>query len=272
MILQPSHVAAKQETQAKPATNITEPKTAPTKIETKTSATKPLPVPTQTKTIEIPPSTKAKPELANMETTESIPVNQKEPETTPTPSAAGKQPSTTAPEQLIPEAELPDSKILRTEILQNKDEMVVIDKNLTEISKFQQSKPDLFKTESDAQPCKPPVSRFEDKRVPIGPCDAKVVPEKESKPEYPVPESIVTEVQPSDQIQLKEPTSSLQQVQLPLKSQEQAATEVKPIVAAEIKKVVKTEEKIDIILTQESQPVSIVRMTQFLLIFFEVKH
>ncbi|XP_037539137.1 protein piccolo [Nematolebias whitei] len=265
IMLQPTHAAAKPETQTIPTANMTEPKIAPIKVEPTTSATK-QPVPIPTKTVEMPPSTKAKaePETDKMETAESISSKQREPETTPTsisvkipPSAAENLPCTSALEPLILEDEMQNTKLLGMTNVKSKDEIVVID-NATVISKLQEPK-----TESDAQTRTSPIPRSGDKSVPIAPSASKVAvsevdPEKERKPKPPVPESIVAEVQASDQIKLKEPTHSLQQVQLPLKLQEQQLTkEAEPIMAAKSKDVVKTEENINnIISTQKSQQIS----------------
>ncbi|XP_017261213.1 protein piccolo isoform X7 [Kryptolebias marmoratus] len=271
IMLQTPHVAPKPESQATPATNMTELNTASIKVEAPTATTKPQPVPTQTKTVEIPPTAKA--ESVKMETAESIPFQQREPDTTPISitakislPAAEKEPYTSALEPLIPEAELPNTPVLKTATVKNKEETDVTDNNETEIPKFQESKPDLLKTESDAQTCTPsPVSRSEAKSAPIVPSAAEVavskfVQEEEIKPEHSVSESIVTEVQPSYQIKLKEQTNSLQQS----KGQEQQpAIEAEPIMATETEKVVKTEDKImDIISTQESQPISTVNKTK----------
>lgn len=270
IMLQPTRVPAKPETQTIPTTNITEPKTAPIKVEPTTSATK-QPAPIQTKTVEMPPSTKAKvePETDKRETAQFVSSKQREPETILTsisvkvsPSAAENSPCTSALEPLLPEAEMQNTKILGMTNVKSKDEIVVID-NATVISKLQEPKPDLLKTESDTQTRTSTVPRSGDENVPISPSAAKVAvsevdPEKERKPKPPAPESIVAEVQASDQIRLKEPTHSLQQVQLPLKLQEQQLTkEAEPFMAAKSKDGVKTEEKSNnIISTQKSQQIS----------------
>lgn len=281
-MLHPTHAPAKPETQTIPTTNVTEPKTVPIKVEPTTAATK-QPAPIQTKTVEMPPSTKAKvePETDKIETAQFVSSKQREPETIPTsisvklsPSAAENPPCTSALEPLLPEAEMRNTKILGMTNVKSKDEIVVID-NATVISKLQEPNPDLLKTESDTQTRTSPVPRSEDKNVPIAPSAAKVAvsevdPEKERKPKPPVPESIVAEVQASDQIRLKEPTHSLQQVQLPLKLQEQQLTkEAEPIMAAKSKDVVKTEEKSNnIISTQKSQRISTEDKLKVRIVFF----
>nr|XP_008285673.1 PREDICTED: protein piccolo-like [Stegastes partitus] len=282
---QPSPVPAKPETQAAPATPKAEPKTAPTKAEEKPGATKPQPVPAPIEAVPTVPTPKAKtePTSVKMEAVATAASTQIEPETTPAPKiakvspvTAEKQPLATptaepftppmAPVQqpeVTPKVEVPNTDIPKTVTVEKKEEAVEMDISVAELPKAQESKHDLPEVKVDASAVMASATPMTAATtVPTETTAAEavsgVVPETETKAQVSVPERIIKEVQPDDDIKLTKPAESLQQVEVQPTTQEQQLTlEVKPVREPESKEIAdKLEEKItDITSAPESKPV-----------------
>jgi len=268
----PTPVPAKPEIQTTPAIKMEEPKTAPTKVEPTIGATEPQ------ITMATIPSTLSELDTTPMATTAKVSIAAAEKQPLPASTAEPFIDVTMQKAEVAPKAEVPNSKVPKTTIIENKDTLV-------KFPKAQGFKPELTETGGKADvstASSVSVAVVTDVPIPLIAAEiavSEVVRETETKSELSDLESVIEEEQPDDHIKLIEPTKSLAQVESQPMSQEQQLTvEAEPDLVADRKELAeRTIEKItDIATSSEEQPVSTetiilkVRMDPSLLKYFSL--
>lgn len=236
---QPSPASAKPETHVTPAVKKPESKTIPVTAEAAPATPKSQPAPATTKAVSTAgPTPKANMEsaLVMTEITAKAACGQMEPPTAAMPTIAklGKKPSE-AGSDISFLATLQDAAVSHTDVpksvtVTDNGETRKTDQSLTELPKIEETNALTSKVKVDA--VKTVASS-----TPV--TDTKAVPSPLVDPELPASEEISKEVKPDDHIKPTGQTTSLQQVEALLKSQE-PQQETKPLKSAESKDVTST--------------------------------